>query len=109
MTLARTRTEGGAACLSVLTDGPSFDGALSHLGPAREAGPLPGLRKDFVLDPIQVLEARHAGADATLVILAAVDEATACDLVAAATETGMDAIVDVSAQRNEPDMARRSR
>lgn len=94
-TLARAYAEGGAACLSVLTDGPSFDGALAHLGVAREAAPLPCLRKDFMLDPIQVLEARAAAADAILVILAAVDDATARDLVAVATETGMDAIVEV--------------
>jgi indole-3-glycerol phosphate synthase len=93
--LARAYEEGGATCISVLTDGPSFEGALADIGAARNACALPSLRKDFMLDPLQVLEARAAGADAILVILAAIDDATARDLLAAAAETGMDVIVEV--------------
>ena len=84
----------GAACLSILTDGPSFGGSLSDLAAVREKVSLPILRKDFMIDTIQVAEARAAGADAILVILSAVDDHLALDLCQAADEHGMDVIVE---------------
>ncbi len=93
--LARAYAEGGAACLSVLTDGPSFSGADAYLVQAREAAPLPAIRKDFLVDPWQVAESRALGADAVLVILAMVDDALARDLLAEARRFGMDALVEV--------------
>ena len=92
--LARAYTDGGAACLSVLTDTPSFQGEDSYLAAARDACPLPALRKDFMIDPWQIVESRALGADAILVILAAVDDALATDLVAAAHSHGMDALIE---------------
>ncbi|MBI1185942.1 MAG: indole-3-glycerol phosphate synthase TrpC [Alphaproteobacteria bacterium] len=92
--LARAYAEGGAHCLSVLTDAPSFQGDDAYLGAARDACGLPCLRKDFMIDPWQIAESRALGADAILVILACTEDALARELVSEAQRFGMDALIE---------------
>jgi indole-3-glycerol phosphate synthase len=104
--LAKAYEAGGAACLSILTDTPSFQGSDDDLVAARAACGLPCIRKEFLVDPWQVAESRALGADAVLVILAMVDDALAADLMAAACAHGMDALVEV---HDAPEMTRAGR
>lgn len=92
--IARDYEAGGAACLSVLTDGPSFGGKLSDFVAIRASVSLPMLRKDFMIDPLQIVESRAYGADCILVIMSAVDDACAADLSRVATDLGMDVLVE---------------
>ncbi|MCK9542369.1 MAG: indole-3-glycerol phosphate synthase TrpC, partial [Novosphingobium sp.] len=98
--------QGGAACLSVLTDAPYFQGHEDYLMDARAACALPVLRKDFMVDPWQVAEARAIGADAVLIIVAALDDARMAEIEAAALERDMDVLVEV---HNEAEMERAAR
>ena len=101
--LALAYASGGAACLSVLTDGPSFRGDPQHLLDARAICALPVLRKDFMLDPYQIPQSRAMGADCILIIMAAVDDFLAMELAGAANDWGMDVLAEV---HNEEELDR---
>jgi len=101
--LARAYQDGGATCLSVLTDQPSFLGSPRHLTEARAVSTLPLLRKDFMYDPYQVFEARVWGADCVLITLAAIDDLAAKEIEDAAFSLGMDALVEI---HNEAELER---
>ena len=104
--IAAAYERGGAACVSVLTDAPSFQGSLDHLRSVSAEVSVPVLRKDFMLDPYQVWEARAAGADCVLIIMAMISDNQALALERAALELGMDCLIEVH-DRNELERAAR--
>lgn len=108
--IAKAYEAGGAACLSVLTDAPYFKGRDEDLPSARSACTLPVLRKDFIIDPYQIAESRVLGADCVLLILAALDDAQAKTLEAAAIDHGMDVLIEThDAQELQRSLRMRSR
>lgn len=103
ISIAKAYEAGGAACLSVLTDGPGFQGSIDIFNLVRKTTSLPLLRKDFMLDPIQITESRALGADCVLIIMAMVDDHTAKSLIKEASLLGMDALVET---HNEDELTR---